>query len=231
MAQESPLEDLKIVLQATSGELDVAQSSLEFTDTHALRYATGSPQAAANSRTAERVTQSIAAERYISQNQDSNLAIDRLSILVQSSVGSFQVTDDAYPFLRDQHIMWDEHRRNCCTDYFEKSGFSDWQKRGCSILLSVSQYLHGLGSSAGVSFPVQISINVFFENKCAFISGLYANDPSVKGTIVWKDYIRARPVVCGLFDKQVLQIASSSAVLSALNMSQNNLTATLSSRP
>ena len=171
------------------------------------------------------------AGRYLAQNQDSNLAIVKFSLMVQSSVGTFEVSGDKYPFLQDQQNIWDQHKRNCNAEYFADGGFNDWQKRGCCILLSVSQYLHGLGSSAGVSFPVQISINVFFENKCAFISGLYANDPSVKGTIVWKDYIRARPVVCGLFDKQVLQIASSSAVLSALNMSQNNLTATLSSRP
>ena len=155
----------------------------------------------------------------------------KLNLVVQSSVGTFEVSGDKYPFLRDQQNVWDQHKRNCNAEYFADGGFLDWQKRGCCVLLSVSQYLHGLGSSAGVAFPIQISATVSFENKCAFIEGLYANDPSIKGPIVWKDYIRARPVVVGIFDKQVIQIASSSAVLSALNMSQNNLTATLSSRP
>jgi len=171
------------------------------------------------------------AGRYIAQNQDSNLAIVKLNLVVQSSVGTFEVSGDKYPFLRDQQNVWDQHKRNCNAEYFADGGFLDWQKRGCCVLLSVSQYLHGLGSSAGVAFPIQISATVSFENKCAFIEGLYANDPSIKGPIVWKDYIRARPVIVGIFDKQVIQIASSSAVLSALNMSQNNLTATLSSRP
>ena len=59
---------------------------------------------------------------------------------------------------------------------------------------------------------------------------MYANDSNARGTIVWKDYINARPVIVGIFDKQVIQIASSSAVLSAQNLSQNTLTQLLSAR-
>ena len=81
-----------------------------------------------------------------------------------------------------------------------------------------------------MAFPIQISVNCSFENKCAFIDGIYANDSAIKGPIVWKDYIKARPVVVGIFDKQVIQIASSSAVLSAQNLSQNTLTQLLSAR-
>ena len=188
-------------------------------------------QAIAASRTKTKVARLKTAGRYIAQNQDSNLAIDRLDILVQSSVGSFQVTDDAYPFKRDQQILWDEHRRNCNTDYFAKSGLSDWQKRGCCVLLSVSQYLHGLGSSAGVAFPIQISCHVEFVNKCAFIEGLYGYDEKgPRGPMVFKDYINARPVLVGIFDKQVLQIASSSAVLSAQNISQASFSQIVASR-
>ena len=186
---------------------------------------------AQNFRTAEKMARVKAAGRYVAQNQDANLAIDRLSILVQSSVGSFQVTDDAYPFKRDQQILWDEHRRNCNTDYFAKSGLSDWQKRGCCVLLSVSQYLHGLGSSAGVAFPIQISCEVEFVNKCQFVEGLYGYDEKgPRGPMVFKDYINARPVLVGIFDKQVLQIASSSAVLSAQNISQASFSQIVASR-
>ena len=188
-------------------------------------------QAVLGNRTKEKIAQLQTAGRYIAQNQDANLAIDRLDILVQSSVGSFQVTDDAYPFKRDQQILWDEHRRNCNTDYFAKSGLSDWQKRGCCVLLSVSQYLHGLGSSAGVAFPIQISCHVEFVNKCQFIEGLYGYDEKgPRGPMVFKDYINARPVLVGIFDKQVLQIASSSAVLSAQNISQASFSQIVASR-
>ena len=47
---------------------------------------------------------------------------------------------------------------------------------------------------------------------------------------MFEDYIRARPVFVGLFDKQVVQIASSSAVLSAQNLSQASAAQILSSR-
>ena len=101
---------------------------------------------------------------------------------------------------------------------------------GC-VVLSVSQYLHGLGSSAGVAFPIQVSCDVSFVNKCQFIEGLYAYDEKgPRGPMVFKDYINARPVLVGIFDKQVLQIASSSAVLSAQNISQASFSQIVASR-
>ena len=192
---------------------------------------TSNAQAARNAQTAARVSNLKACGRYIAQNQDANLSVTRIDLLVQSSVGSFKLSGDKYPFLRDQQIIWDEHRRNCCTDYYEKSGFSDWKKRGSCVLLSVSQYLHGLGSSAGVAFPIQVTAEVYFANKCSFIEGLYAYDEKApRGPMVFQDCINARPVLVGLFDKQVIQIASSSAVLSAQNLSQASAAQILASR-
>lgn len=192
---------------------------------------TTNAQVVLNQQSADRVSVLKACGRYIAQNQDANLSITRIDLLVQSSVGSFKLSGDSYPYLRDQQIIWDEHRRNCNTDYFEKSGFSDWKKRGSCVLLSVSQYLHGLGSSAGVAFPIQITAEVYFANKCQFIEGLYAYDEKApRGPMVFRDCISARPVLVGLFDKQVIQIASSSAVLSAQNLSQASAAQILASR-
>ena len=108
---------------------------------------------------------------------------------------------------------------------------SDWSRRQCCVLLSVSQYLHGLGSSAGVAFPIQISATVDFANQCRFICGGQAFDEKYyRGPLVVEDPIIARPVFVGLFDKQVVQVASSSAVLSAQNLSQASCTQILASR-
>ena len=171
------------------------------------------------------------ASRYLAQNQDSSLSILRLSILVQSSVGSFKFSSDKFPYLRDQAIIWNEHKRNCNQDYFLDGTVSDWSKRQCCVLLSVSQYLHGLGSSAGVAFPIQISATVDFANQCRFICGGQAFDEKYyRGPLVVEDPIIARPVFVGLFDKQVVQVASSSAVLSAQNLSQASCTQILASR-
>ena len=223
LSHRSPLEDLKVDLLTPSGKTAAVQTQPNNVLTDA--------SATASKVDGELASATLAAGRYIAQNQDSNLSIVRLSILVQSSVGSFQFAGDKYPFLRDQQVMWDEHRRNCCTDYFDKSGFSDWQKRGSCVLLSVSQYLHGLGSSAGVAFPIQITCDVEFQNRCQFIEGLYAYDEKApRGPMVFKDYINARPVLVGIFDKQVLQIASSSAVLSAQNISQASFSQIVASR-
>ena len=184
-----------------------------------------------NRVTAEQCTSTKAAGRFLAQNQDSNLSILRLSILVQSSVGSIKFSSDTFPYLRDQAILWNEHKRNCCEDYIKDATIGDWSKRCCCVLLNVSQYLHGLGSSAGVAFPIQISCEVDFANRCRFIDGSYAYDKKyTKGPMMFEDYIRARPVFVGLFDKQVVQIASSSAVLSAQNLSQASAAQILASR-
>ena len=217
---KSPLEgNLNSDMSATRGAADADQNAIMHLST------------ADAALTTNQISSTKAAGRLLAQNQDSNLSIMRLDILVQSSVGSIKYSSDTFPYLRDQAILWNEHKRNCCEDYIKDATIGDWSKRCCCVLLNVSQYLHGLGSSAGVAFPIQISAEVAFANRCRFLDGSYAYDKKYsKGPIMFEDFIRARPVFVGLFDKQVVQIASSSAVLSAQNLSQASAAQILSSR-
>jgi hypothetical protein len=168
--------------------------------------------------------------RAVVQNQDSNLAIIRFKMLVQSSVGTFELTNDTYPFKQDQRELWDIHKRNCCQQYMEDSGISDWQSRCCCLLLSSSEYMHGLGTSSGTAFPIQITCDVDFQNKCCFMDGIQYTHPAAPGAILHRDFISARAVLVGLFDKQVLQIASASSVLSAQNFTQQTTASLLAGR-
>ena len=209
--------------RANAGGADIAHGDVHetYAEDNAATYAMG----------AQNYVQTKIGGRYIAQNQDSNLSILRMSILVQSSVGSMKFSGDTFPYLRDQAIIFNEHKRNCNSDYILDGTVGDWSKRCCCVLLNVSQYLHGLGSSAGVACPIQISAEVEFANRCRFIDGSYAYDKKfTRGPMMHEDMIRARPVFVGLFDKQVVQIASSSAVLSAQNLSQDSATQILASR-
>ena len=140
------------------------------------------------------------------------------------------MTKDKYPHLQDQRDLWDIHKRNCHAAYLEDSGIADWQARCCCMLVSASEYMAGLGSSPGTAFPVQISISCKFQNKCAFLDGIKYSDSRAAGALLHRDYISSRAVVVGIFDKQIMQIASSAMVLSAQNFTQSTTAALLMGR-
>ena len=107
---------------------------------------------------------------------------------------------------------------------------AEWQNRCSALLISSTEYLHGLGTSSGVSFPIQISAEIVYQNRCTFVSGMQYSDFRAAGPILHRDYIAARGVCVGIFDKQVLQIASSSSVLSAQNFTQSTAASLLAGR-
>ena len=167
----------------------------------------------------------------VAQNQDSNLAIVRFKMMIQSSVGSFEFSDDTvFPFLQDKRELFAIHKRNCCQSYLEDSGMSDWQNRCCCLLLSDTEYMQGLGTSSGTAFPIQVSASLTFQNRCTFVDGIKYSDFRSGGAILHRDYIAARAVCVGIYDKQVLQVSSSSSVLSAQNFTQSTTAALLAGR-
>ena len=168
--------------------------------------------------------------RNIAQNQDSNLSIVAMKFLVQSSVGSFEMTSDKYPFLLDTNMLWDVHKRNCCQEYLKEAGIMAWNRRCSAILLSSSDFLHGLGTSFGVSFPIQVSVSLKFQNRCTFADGIKYGDARAAGPILYRDYINARAALVGIFDRQVLQVSTSSAVLSAQNFTAATASSLLANR-
>ena len=105
-----------------------------------------------------------------------------------------------------------------------------WNRRCCAIMLASSDYLHGLGSSFGVSFPIQVTVSVEFQNRCTFADGIKYSDARAAGPILYRDYINARAALVGIFDRQVLQVSTSSAVLSAQNFTAATASSLLANR-
>jgi hypothetical protein len=166
------------------------------------------------------------ATRYLAQNTCSNAAIMQLEITVQSAVGSFSFKASADPWLRDRDDLWRVHAQNCCDSYI-RAGRGKWQDRASCALLSVSDWLLGLQTSPGTVFPIILDIKVKFANRAALASGLCFTNGQTKGQQVRDDFIIGSPVVVGLFNQQILSIASSSAVISSQAFSQSTTAAAL----
>jgi hypothetical protein len=160
------------------------------------------------------------ASRYIATNQASNASIMMLEITVQSAVGSWSYKSTGnYPYTRDRDDLWQKHVANCCDGYC-KAGRGKWQDRASCALIGVEDYLLGLATSPGTVFPVILDIKCKFANRAAIASGLCYTNGQTKGKQVHDDIICGTPVVVGLFNQQILSIASSSAVISAQAFSQ-----------
>ena len=184
----------------------------------------------ADTNTATAAAQIKSHYRSVIQNQDSNLAIIRFKLLIQSSVASWEMSSDNFPYLLDAQQMFDTHKKNCCTDYMKRSGIDEWQRRACCLKLSTSDYLQGLGASFGTAFPITISCTLVFQNRSAFSSGLKYSDVRSPGPILFQEPIHARAVMVGIFDRQIAQLSSASGVLSAQNFTAATAQAVLSRR-
>ena len=169
--------------------------------------------------TAREAWETFLVNRFQAQNLESNASIMQLEITVQSAVGSFSFREAEYPYLQDRDILWRKHRLNCCDNYM-KAGRGAWQDRESCALLSSSDFMLGISTSPGVTFPVILDVRVKFANRCAVNSGL-AFSGTCRGKMVIEDMISGTPILCGLFNQQILSLASSSAVLSAQAFSQS----------
>ena len=108
-----------------------------------------------------------------------------------------------------------------------KAGRGAWQDRESCALLSCSDFLLGLSTGPGVTFPIILDVKVKFANRAAVTSGACFSGIA-KGKYTFEDIIVGTPVMVGLFNQQILSIASSSAVLSAQAFSQSTHQAAVS---
>ena len=168
------------------------------------------------------------AARNIAMSQDSNAAILKLEIVVQSAIGSFSFRDTVEPYLQDRDVLWRKHVRNCHAKYCP-AGRGAWQDRECCALLASSDFLLGLQTSPGTAFPITLDIKVLFANRAAYRGGACFSTGVTRGQMMFEDIIIGEPTLVGLFHNNVLSIAASSAVLSSQSFSQATTAAALAS--
>jgi hypothetical protein len=169
------------------------------------------------------------AARNIAMAQDSNAAILQFKCIIQSAVGSFAFEDTQAPYTEDRDRLWRTHIRNCHSTYCE-AGRGVWQQKESSLLLASSDYLIGLSTSSGTTFPITIDCTIRFGNLAGYSGGVcFSVGAGHKGKMEFETNIIGEPVCVGLFHQNVLSIAASSAVLSSQAFSQATTAAALQS--
>ena len=227
---KNPLKDLSHVVKEYTITPDNQAATNVRLDTHghaALTIAKGGGNNAIQTAvSADAAFDQYLIDRFIAQNQASNAAIMQIKITVQSAVGSWEFRANSEPYLQDRDLLWRRHAQNCNDEYM-KAGRAAWQDRGSCALLSSSDFLLGLSTGSGVVFPIILDVRIKFQNRSAVQSGALFSG-QVNGACIFEDIIVGTPVMVGLFQKQQLTIAPSSAVLSAQNLSQSTFAAAVS---
>ena len=154
----------------------------------------------------------------MARNTDANAAITSFSLEIQSSVGSYSYAG-VYPFLRTRNELFRDHLKNVVDKYCD-SDVNTWQKHNCCLLLHASDYLRGL-TTVNCAFPVQFNATCRFECRRQYIDGHGAAAQFGRSPAVLQDMIYGTPCMAMIFTGSSVQIAPSSAVLSAANLSHS----------
>jgi hypothetical protein len=110
-----------------------------------------------------------------------------------------------------------------------KGGRQIWQDKECCALLASSDYCLGLTASSGSVFPITLDVKVRFANKSFGVGGEQFSGLFVKGQQALPDIICGEPVLVGMFQNHLVNLAASSAVLSAQAFSSSTVASALAS--
>jgi len=152
------------------------------------------------------------------RNLDNNLSIKSLKIIVNSARGALDKSADSTGFV-DAERLWEMTKENANSEYFKQGGFRAWRDYGCAVLLSSSQFAPGMQACDGVSYPVQIQVEMVVQNRAVDVLALGIQGKGTGTTLTHvekshqlsRDYIRARAQVTALFSKLILSTTETSA--------------------
>ena len=165
------------------------------------------------------------------RNLSHNLYIKQIRIIVNSARGAIEKSADTDTGFIDAERLWHMTRENCNSKYFAEGGFRAWRDFGCAILLSSPQFAAGLQACDGVSYPVQIQIEMVVENRAVDVSALsivggasggentgeLANFGNKQVHRLQADFIRAQAQCTAFYQKVVLATTETSASVNAMN--------------
>ena len=166
------------------------------------------------------------------RNLSRNLYIKQLRIIVNSARGAIEKSADVSTGFIDAERLWQMTRENCNSKYFAEGGFRAWRDFGCAVLLSSPQFAAGLQACDGVSYPVQIQIEMVVENRAVDVSALAiceggtADNSASPNQVDYNakqchrlqpDFIRAQAQATAFYQKIVLATTETSASVNAMN--------------
>ena len=156
---------------------------------------------------------------FLARNTNACCAVQKFSLEIMSSQGSYTYSSDQYPYLKDRHELFRDVLRHTCPKYLN-GDINRWRKHCCIVLLSSSDFARGL-SVQGASFPVQYNAKVQFASEREFIQGSGAASTAVgtTGAAVLRDCIYGTPVMGEIFSSAELRLSPSSGIVSSMNIS------------
>ena len=152
---------------------------------------------------------------FLCRNTDASACIEQFSLEIQSSVGAYTYSDDAYPYLKTRKDLFRDHIRYCTDDYLG-GDFDKWTRHQCCLLLGADSFIRGLATT-GSSFPISLNAKVRFSSRRQYVDG-HAVSSEGKQIGVLRDVIQGTPVMCQIYDGGSLALTASSGVLSSQNL-------------
>ena len=144
-----------------------------------------------------------------------NLSIKSIKIIVNSARGAIDKSEDSEVGFIDAERLWQMTRENASSEYFKEGGFRAWRDYGCCVLLNSPQFAPGMSACDGVSYPVQIQVEMVVENRAVDVIANGIQGKRVAQVV--GDYIRAQAQVTAIFTKVILSVTSTSGTTNALN--------------
>jgi hypothetical protein len=149
------------------------------------------------------------------RNKSANLFIKTIRIQVNNAQGHIDKAGGANEAFITSERLFEMTRENAGSHYFKKGGFRQWRDSGMAVLLSSAQFAPGLMVSDGVSYPINIDIEMELQNRHVDVSALALQGVSCHQVV--QDSIRAQAQATAIFTKIVLATTETSATTNAMN--------------
>ena len=157
-------------------------------------------------------------KRNAIRNKSANLYIKSIRIQVNNAQGHIDkvggVTTQNEEFITSERLF-EMTRENAGSHYFRKGGFRQWRDSCMAVLLSSAQFAPGLMVSDGVSYPINIDIEMELQNRHTDVTALDLQGSNCHQ--VRADSIRAQAQATAIFTKIVLATTETSATTNAMN--------------
>ena len=149
------------------------------------------------------------------RNKSANLFIKSMKLQVNNAQGHITKAGGTNEDFIMSERLFEMTRENAGSHYFKEGGFRAWRDSGMAVLLSSAQFSPGLMVSDGVSYPINVDIELELQNRHVDVTALDIQGQHVHQLVA--DRIRAQAQCTAIFTKIILATTETSATTNAMN--------------
>ena len=149
------------------------------------------------------------------KNKSANLFIKSIKLQVNNAQGHLDKAGGINETFITSERLFEMTRENAGSHYFKEGGFRVWRDSAMAVLLSSAQFAPGLMVSDGVSYPVNVDIELELQNRHVDVTALDIQGSSAHQCVA--DEIRAQAQATAIFTKIILSTTETSATTNAMN--------------